>query len=191
MKKIIKLLLKYKLNFFNCTKHCFYLRIKFPDAQISSTTNIKYNNFRNIMIGKETSIGEFTTLVVANDPNNNLNNSKLIIGDGTYIGEYNNIRAGGGVISIGNNCLISQHITIVASNHGIFSSALIKKQKWTTINNWVFIDNDVWIGANSVILPGVTIGKGSIIGAGSVVTKDIPANVIAVGNPAKIIKCRV
>ena len=55
----------------------------------------------------------------------------------------------------------------------------------------ISIGDDVWIGANCVILPGVHIHNGAVIGAGSVVTKDIPANAIAVGNPAKVIKFRV
>ena len=52
----------------------------------------------------------------------------------------------------------------------------------------ITIGNNVWLGGNVTVLPGVTIGDNSIIGAGSIVTKDIPANVIAVGNPCKIIK---
>lgn len=52
----------------------------------------------------------------------------------------------------------------------------------------VMIGDDVWIGCNSIILKGVTIGNGSIVAAGSVVTKDVPANVIVGGNPAKILK---
>ena len=53
---------------------------------------------------------------------------------------------------------------------------------------YVTIGNDVWIGGNVTILPGVTIGDNCTIGAGSVVTHDIPANSIAAGNPAKVIK---
>ena len=53
----------------------------------------------------------------------------------------------------------------------------------------VTIGNSVWIGGSVTILPGVTIGHNVTIGAGSVVTKDIPSNSIAVGNPCKIIKC--
>ena len=52
----------------------------------------------------------------------------------------------------------------------------------------IIIGNDVWIGANSIVLKGVTIGDRAIIGAGSVVTKDIPADCIAAGNPCKVIK---
>ena len=50
------------------------------------------------------------------------------------------------------------------------------------------IGNGCWIGANVVVLPGVTIGDGTVIGAGSVVTKDIPANVVAVGNPCHVLR---
>lgn len=48
------------------------------------------------------------------------------------------------------------------------------------------IGNNVWLGAGAVILPGVTIGDNAVIGAGSVVTKDIPANTVAVGNPCRV-----
>ena len=52
----------------------------------------------------------------------------------------------------------------------------------------IFIGNNVWIGANCCILPNVHIGDNCVIGAGSVVTKDIPSNSVAAGNPAKVIK---
>ena len=52
----------------------------------------------------------------------------------------------------------------------------------------IVIGNDVWIGANAVVLPGVTIGDNVIVGAGAVVTRDIPANVVAVGNPARVLR---
>ena len=50
------------------------------------------------------------------------------------------------------------------------------------------IESGVWIGAGAIILPGITIGENSVIGAGSVVTRDIPANVVAVGNPCRVMR---
>ena len=55
-------------------------------------------------------------------------------------------------------------------------------------NRDVHIGENVWIGASTVIVPGVSIGKNSVIGAGSVVTKDIPENVLAVGNPCRVLR---
>lgn len=55
-------------------------------------------------------------------------------------------------------------------------------------NRSVHIGNNVWIGANVAVMPGVTIGDNSVIGAGSVVTKDIPANVVAVGSPCRVLR---
>lgn len=55
-------------------------------------------------------------------------------------------------------------------------------------NQPIHIGNNVWLGAGVIVLPGVTIGDNSVVGAGSVVTKDIPANVVAVGNPCRILR---
>ena len=52
----------------------------------------------------------------------------------------------------------------------------------------ITIGDNVWLGGGAIILPGVTIGENSVVGAGTVVTKDIPANCVAVGNPARVIK---
>lgn len=62
------------------------------------------------------------------------------------------------------------------------------RQERLAIDKPVTIGNDVWIGGHSTICPGVTIGDGAVIAAGSVVTKDVPANVVVGGVPAKIIK---
>lgn len=65
----------------------------------------------------------------------------------------------------------------------------IKNKDWSNVNSKpIKICNDAWIGMNVIILKGVTIGEGAVIGAGSVVTKDIPAWCVAVGNPAKVIR---
>lgn len=88
-----------------------------------------------------------------------------------------------GGIEIGDGTLIGHNTTIATLNHD-FNPA--KRQNLTPRS--VKIGKNVWIGSDCTILPGVEIGDGAIIGAGSVVTKSIPANTIAVGNPAKVIK---
>jgi acetyltransferase-like isoleucine patch superfamily enzyme len=179
-------------------KHGFFiffkiniLKISFsnPRANISFHSIFKIQKNRKFEIGDNSTIGDFTKICV-DDYVKNENKSSLIIGNFTYIGDHNNIRASGGNISIGNYCLISQQITMIASNHSIAKSQNIFNQAWDTKKTGIFIHDDVWIGANSVILPGVTIFKGAVIGAGSVITKDVPAYAIVVGNPFRILKYR-
>ena len=88
-----------------------------------------------------------------------------------------------GSIEIGDNTMLGFNVSIATLNHDINP-----KTRLNAIPKPVKIGKNVWIGANSIILSGVTIGDNSVVGAGSVVTKDIPANTIAVGNPAKVIK---
>ncbi len=87
-------------------------------------------------------------------------------------------------ISIADSCMLASHSYITDSDwHGIYDRSMPPKEK-----NFVVLEENVWVGDSSIICKGVTIGRNSIIGAGSVVTSDVPANVVAAGNPAKIIK---
>lgn len=88
-------------------------------------------------------------------------------------------------IFVGDNVMFAPNVVVAGATHPISPSLRAKKGQY---NLPVKICNNVWIGASAVILPGVTIGENSIIGAGSVVTKDIPPNVIAVGNPCKVLR---
>ena len=88
-----------------------------------------------------------------------------------------------GGIEIGDNCLIGHNTTIATLNHDFNPE---KRANLTP--SPVKIGKNVWIGSDCTILPGVEIGDGAIIGAGSVVTKSIPSNSVAVGNPARVIK---
>lgn len=185
MIKYIKLIKRYLLDF-SFDYRIIYLRFKYPKSYISSNINI-LGNKKELKILGTSHLGKFCTFSIVN---NISRISSINIGDGTYIGEYNNIRAAGGIIRIGNNCLISQHVTMVTSNHGIVKKELISKQPWTTANNFVTIEDDVWVGANSVILPGIIVHRGAVIAAGSIVTKDVPEYAIVAGNPAKVIKYR-
>ncbi len=90
-----------------------------------------------------------------------------------------------GHIFIGDRVMFGPNVTIATANHPIAPELRARGLQY---NRDVHIGNDVWIGANVVIVPGVSVGKNSVIGAGSVVTKDIPENVVAVGNPCRVLR---
>ncbi|WP_295747192.1 sugar O-acetyltransferase [uncultured Limosilactobacillus sp.] len=90
-----------------------------------------------------------------------------------------------GNIFIGNDTMIGPNCTFATAMHPI--SPKLRRHK-LQYNKPIQIGDNVWLGGNVTILPGVTIGDNSIVGAGSVVTKNVPANVIVVGNPARILR---
>ena len=90
-----------------------------------------------------------------------------------------------GHIYIGDKVLFGPNVTVATANHPVDPELRSRALQY---NKDVHIGENVWIGANTVIVPGVSIGRNSVIGAGSVVTKDIPDNVVAVGNPCRVIR---
>ena len=122
-------------------------------------------------------------------------NPQLIIGNNVQINDYVHLSCAKSVI-IEDNVLIASKVYVSDLNHGNYSSLknpehscpdeIVKERKIFT--KPVKICQNTWLGENVAVLSGVTIGKNSIIGANSVVSKNIPENCIAVGNPAKVIK---
>lgn len=157
-------------------------------CSIDPRVSLVIDDLSKIDIGKNSYIGAFTVIYVRNATGRN--NSSLTIGEGTSIGEHNNIRAGGGSITIGRKCLISQHVSIIAANHESRKGQYIMDQPWSETNNFVRIGEDVWIGSGAILLPGVMVGNGAIIAAGSIVTADVPDNAIIMGAPARVQKFR-
>mgnify|MGYP000264224329 FL=1 len=91
----------------------------------------------------------------------------------------------GAPVTFGDNVFIAPNCAISTAGHAIDSE---QRSRGLEIARPISVGNHVWIGANVSILPGVTIGDNTIIGAGSVVNKDIPSNVIAVGNPCRVMR---
>jgi galactoside O-acetyltransferase len=88
-------------------------------------------------------------------------------------------------IYVGDYVMFGPNVTVVTAGHPVEPEL---RKKVAQFNIPVHIEQNVWIGAGAIILPGVRIGENSVIGAGSVVTKDIPANVVAVGNPCRVLR---
>ena len=90
-----------------------------------------------------------------------------------------------GHIYIGDKVMFGPNVTIATASHPINPEL---RERGLQFNKDVYIGENTWIGAGVVIVPGVHIGRNTVIGAGSVVTKDIPDNVIAVGNPCRVLR---
>lgn len=88
-------------------------------------------------------------------------------------------------VTIGDNVLLAPNVGIYTATHPLDDEV---RASGLEMAYPITIGNRVWIGANAIILPGVTIGDNAVIGAGSVVTKDIPANVVAAGNPCRVLR---
>ncbi len=98
-------------------------------------------------------------------------------------------------IRIGNRVMIASNVQFYTSSHPVLPQERLVddwKEKGTTFFRTyvrpIEIKDNAWIGGGSILLPGVTVGENSVIGAGSVVTRSIPANCVAVGNPCRVIR---
>ena len=111
------------------------------------------------------------SLAIGNDVG--MSSTRMWIHDSIKIG--NHVKIGGCVLMTDTDAHPIDFMARRSSNEGTKSAPIV-------------IEDDVWIGAHSIILKGVTIGARSIIGAGSVVTKSIPADCVAAGNPCRVIK---
>ncbi|MBT0994086.1 sugar O-acetyltransferase [Cellulomonas sp. DKR-3] len=109
---------------------------------------------------------------------------RLHIGDRTFV-NADFLTLGGGEIRIGADVLIGPSVRIYTPTHVLDPE--LRPQGWERVDP-VTIEDGVWLGGSVVICPGVTIGARSVIGAGSVVTKDVPPDVVAAGNPARVLR---
>jgi maltose O-acetyltransferase len=88
-------------------------------------------------------------------------------------------------ITIGDDAQIGPHVQLLTPTHPVEPGP--RRDKWESAQP-ITIGDNVWLGGGVIVLPGVTIGDDTVVGAGSVVTKDLPAGVLALGNPARVIR---
>lgn len=106
----------------------------------------------------------------------------ITVGKNVFINACCHFQDQGG-ITLGDNCLVGHNVVFATLNHDF-----APEERQSMLPAPIVVGRNVWIGSNSTILQGVTIGDNSIIAAGSVVTKDVPANAIVAGVPARFIR---
>jgi len=111
-------------------------------------------------------------------------------GDGIRIGartfvNFNCTMLDGAPIAVGDECLIASGVQLVTATHPIDPTA---RRAATEQALPITIEDGVWLGAGAIVCPGVTIGENTVVGAGSIVTKSLPAGVVAYGNPARVVR---
>ena len=110
--------------------------------------------------------------------------SNIYLGDAFYA-NHNCVILDAAEVRIGARVMLGPNVQIYTTSHPLDSAARAAGQQFCAA---ITIGDDCWIGGGAIILGGVTIGAGSVIGAGSLVNKDIPAQVVAAGNPCKVVK---
>jgi galactoside O-acetyltransferase len=128
------------------------------------------------------SLGSCGTDVTLRPGMNILSPENVYLGNHVGIG-YNSILRGHGGITIGDFTMIGDSVIIATAGHPV--GEIYYNNTW---QKPVVLEENVWLGANVLVMPGVTIGENAVIGAGAVVTEDIPANHVAAGVPAKVIR---
>lgn len=108
----------------------------------------------------------------------------ITVGDG-FFSNHNLVILDGASVSFGDNVFIGPNCCFSAAGHPLDAQ---RRNAGLEFAYPITVGDSVWFGANVTVLPGVSIGDGTVVGAGSVVTKDLPAGVVAAGNPARVLR---
>lgn len=149
----------------------------------------KFNNLRPDMVDEQHAtitrmLGHIGKNFHFNQPFRCDYGCNIHIGD-NFFANFNLTILDEALVTIGDNCFIGPNVSMYTACHPIDPAERNALVEWAEP---ITIGDNVWIGGSATILPGVTIGDNVVIGAGAVVTKDIPANVVAGGNPARILR---
>ena len=176
-----------------------YLLFSYYVNRVKNQLRIYHFRMIGVKIGKNCDVGECVLLLgnVSIGDNCSIGSNTyigtfggtVIIEDNCHIGNMNQIGSSGARVRIGQNCLFAPYVMITDATHSFKDSGLIIKDS-PIISKNVDIGCNVWLGSSAMVMPGVSIKDGAVIGAKALVNKNIPADAIAFGCPAKVIYFR-
>lgn len=161
----------------------------FDERQYAKEQLYIYNNLEPSKIKQrnqllKTLFGRSTNLFFIEPPFRCDYGYNIFLGDNFYA-NFNLTILDCAPVTIGDNVMIGPNVSLFTAGHPVHHEPRVAGWEYAKP---ITIEDNVWIGGHTVINPDVTIGKNSVIGSGSVVTKDIPENVVAVGNPCRVIR---
>lgn len=160
-------------------------KVQFPAMnKLQEYNNLPYNDIRCEKMLKEmfADIGE--NCMITQPFFSNWGGKNVHFGNNVYA-NFNLTLVDDGDIYVEDNVMLGPNVTLVTATHPICPTLRKSQMQY---NLPVRICQNAWLGANVIILPGITVGKNAIVGAGSVVTKDVPANTVAAGNPCRVLR---
>jgi len=156
--------------------------VRAVEGTIAWGAEVAVDSACSFALGVNSSIGHGTLVAIMPGPDGP---GALRVGRQTYIGSYNNLRSAGAALSIGDHCLISQFVSLIASGHAYSLRDAHIRDQGASEKVGLTIGDDVWIGTQVVVLPGVVVGNGAVIAAGAIVTRDVAEYSIVAGAPAR------
>lgn len=150
-------------------------------AGLRTGTGVVVQGFRHISLGRNVGLNRHASLYAAR--------GRITFGDGVFLGDFSSVNANDATVTIGGKVAIGPMVLIQGANHA-FDRPDVPIVDQGHVPSFVIIEDNVWIGARAVILPGVRIASGAVVGAGAVVTRDVPANAVVAGNPARVLRYR-
>ncbi|MDR2124776.1 MAG: acyltransferase [Desulfovibrio sp.] len=146
-----------------------------------SGTGVVIQGFRNIRMGRGVGLNRHCSLYASR--------GKITLGDNVFLGDFTSVNANDAEIRIGSNTAVGPVCLIQGANHA-FDRTDIPIVEQGHVPSTVIIEDNVWIGAHAVILPGTRIRSGAVVAAGAVVGRDVPADAVVGGVPARVLRKR-
>jgi acetyltransferase-like isoleucine patch superfamily enzyme len=166
-------------EFFGNSLRRVYYKRKFGHKDFIIPANVTIYDAKNIKVGRSFRVCPNVKIFTEN-------NGSILIGNNFFANYGCFFSADTDDIIIGDDCLLGPDVLIINSNHDFRGGILTREQP--NLSKKIIVGNNVWVGAKSIILPGVVIGDNAVVAAGSIVNKNVEANTMVGGVPAKLIK---